>query len=186
MGQARLLFIDDSGIVTTSVIYGVDGEEGVGLTLRKTTIFTNAQIISASNNEYLVIIPATQVLNYSGFPTVIPVILKAWAILDARSGAYTNVNSASELTIVYGSDFSLNAGRSIKINTGVTLEINGFSSAARKTWYSFMMVEERIATDGLYDNAIAFFIDNKGDGVFTGGHSSNTLSITVDYTISET
>lgn len=142
----------------------------------------NDDIISVSGGTPAIVIPATETLDYAGFPTNLKLIVKATVVLDTTAGAFTNVNNACQLLLAYGSDWSLTLGASVKIAIADgTLVFNPFSNLAEKTFYSFLFPEDKIRDGGLLDNAVAFVINNQGDGPFTDGAEGNSLKITIDY-----
>lgn len=137
---------------------------------------TNDEII-ASVNTPQILVPPTEILNYSGMPTILPVAIKITAILNATAGAFTNPGTAAKPRIVYGSDWSLTLAKSFKINDDGTLSLSPIPSDPVAIVYDFTIASENVQTSFLQDNAIAFVVDDD----ISDGHVDNYMDFWVQY-----
>lgn len=162
--------------------------------LRQTTLtMTNAQIIA--NDTPYIIVPATQSLGYAGAPTTIPVPLSVTVVLNNAAGAYGNVDGDPVYRVVIGSDWSIDlmevaasglnsaGGARVSFPQYIQRKTAGASPADPHTHSSLTVMSGFDLTDGIEDNALAFVVANQSAGVFTGGHASNTLKVTVIYQV---
>lgn len=153
--------------------------------LSATVELTDAQI-KALPTTPVIIVPATETLNYVGLPGRLPLPLAFSISLDPSEGAYTNVNSPASWVLALGSDWSSDAMIS-SVDTMCQLEdvtpqigiCNSYSNAILNSLISAL----RINAGGLQDNALALAVRNGEAGNLTGGDAANTLKVTVLYTI---
>jgi hypothetical protein len=146
---------------------------------------TDAQI-KALPTTPIVLVPPTEVINYTGLPTKLQLPLFGFSIVTNLTGAYTNVDAAVNWFINLGSD------NSFTFSTG--LQGNGVAGFGGVAWYAPSQLTGSAANDptrasannldsSLLDNAIVLAVNNQGDGNFTGGDPANALHVTVFYTI---
>ncbi len=184
-----LLDADSNARVVVNPAEIVEDDGGSSLLKTATVTLTNAQI-KALPTTPVVIVPATEVLGYSGFPTTIFLVSKALLRLDCSAGIYTNVDNDSNILLCWGSDASTDIGIAAAIRDDTTSTPSIFPSTfdfiggsdPTKAVASFLLSEGFFLTDGLQDNAVALFIHNTL-GNFTGGNAANTLKVTVYYMV---
>ncbi|HEX7936767.1 MAG TPA: hypothetical protein VF573_27350 [Paraburkholderia sp.] len=152
---------------------------------------TNAQI-KAWPSTPIVIVPATEVLNYSGTPTILPIPVYAVGLFNFTAGAYTNVDANARALLAFGSDWSDDASQSNYIQQKFTAARRGL------IWFQLprlfgidVTIDDNLVTDNIFiddnfqDNALAVACFN-GGGALTGGHAGNTLMIDVQYLVLNT
>lgn len=154
-------------------------DDGASLIKTATVTLTNDQILALPTTP-VVIIPATEVLNYSGNPSKLFYVVKAYAILNAAGGTYSNCNITGTLQLGWGSDFSNPIAISAQVY-GPGLQGTGIGHGATFEAFSFFIAEVSLQNDATYDNAIVIKADNAGDGNYTSGHPANTLKVVVHY-----
>lgn len=149
--------------------------------------FTNAQV-KASPTTPLVIVPATEVINYTGIPTRLQIPLFAFVRTANLAAAYDNINASVATYINLGSDNSFTYSGPLK--GGAYLQFNG--SVFMLPCPGFLTGSESgvpiVASfnnlnDSLLDNAICFAVNNQGTGNFTGGEPANVIKGLVLYAI---
>lgn len=157
------------------------GGGGGILTVSKT--LTNAEILSLPTTP-VVLIPATQTLNYSGTPASLPIPVTALVSCPAATANYTNADATFVFRLVWGSDYSLDVAAILNATlngervpsaypvVGVT-ELNVFSSP------NLGLAQQSSGT--FFDNALALAAKNGALGNLTGGNAANTLRVTVAY-----
>ena len=155
---------------------------------------TNAQI-KDTGTPY-VIVPSTQTLGYVGAPTTIHVPIFATITVNTTAGVYTNVDPAAKFIITIGSDWSndlINAKADSlgADNAALTYFTNSLGvqtdNAAPDTPHFHGIGPHFLNGYGLAgnieDNALALVLSNASSGDLTGGHASNSLTVTVVYFI---
>lgn len=154
------------------------------------SVVLNNEEIKGLPSTPVVIVPATEVLNYSGFPTRLFVPVKAYVVLDTTGGAYSNTNGNNNyLVLAWGSDWSLTLARGGSLQEIAATsppEFNFISSVIgsadqAKQYISFAIGEQAAKTDNLQDNAIAITMNNGGAGPLQDGHSDNTMLVVIQY-----
>lgn len=155
--------------------------------LSETITLTDAQIKTLPTVP-VVIVPATETLDYSGFPTTLFLPLAFVASLDSLAGAYTNLDAAAFLVLALGSDWSANAmeaDQSQMISLQNASRTAGISNSYHRELSSSMIAPLRVQNNGLLDNALAIALNNAAAGNLTGGNVANSMKVTVLYTIIE-
>lgn len=159
-------------------------EAGVVTIFSQTVELTDAQIKTLTTVP-VVIVPATEVLNYSGLPTKLPLPLAFTVSLNTLAGAYTNLDGAAFYVLAIGSDWSLNGMESDQ-NQMASLQnvirIIGVANSFRRELLSDMIGPLAIQNGGLQDNALAIALHN-ASGEVTGGNPANSMKVTVLYTV---
>lgn len=167
-------------------ITGNQIEAGVVTFLSRTVELTDAQI-KALPTTPIVIVPATEVLNYAGLPTQVPLPLAFRVSVNTLAGAYTNVNGLAHYVLALGSDWSADAMQSATQNQMAQLDANipmiGICNSYQQGLDNAMIAPLKIPSGGLQDNALAIVFDNEGSGNLTGGNAANSMKVTVLYTI---
>lgn len=151
------------------------------------------RVVPITNDQFkalpttpLTITAATQVLNYVGFPSLVPIAVGATLILNNVAGAYV-ADSDAYLVIAMGSDWSSNLTQkstpNMLTNAGVhqcTFASKMLAPVATTPTTAIMEADSFIElNDAVKDNAIVLAASNTGD--FTGGHASNYAWIILTY-----
>lgn len=145
---------------------------------------TDAEI-KALPSVPIVVVPATQVLNYSGLPTELPLPL-AFIVSLSNTVGYGNVDGAASYVLAMGSDWSLDAMQSdanLMAPPQDSVRIIGIANSYHSTLVSGMIVPFRVLAGGIQDNALAIVLNNGIAGDLTGGNPANSMTVTVLYTI---
>lgn len=167
---------------------------------QKTVVLTDSQIRAAQT--IYEVVPATEVLNYDGFPTVIYVPVNVVLMVDTRNGAYQNVNPAATFTLAIGSDWSLDYSEvsaesslseanyrwlpmlvlgQVVWNTNVVLPINDVTPHQHTVGIGGPNpMATGLRLNQIYDNAISFVVSSV-DGDLTNGHALNKITLNVAY-----
>lgn len=153
---------------------------------QKTVTLTNDQIKTLPTIP-ATIIPATETLNYSITPTRVPVPVTSSLVLRVGGGAYTNVGGVEGVTwLGYGDDLSSRVSFLAEF-VGTTLQAlpaSGFfddATTPRVGWFSDVAIAAFYGPF-LKDNGL-YITNFSGGGNFTGGHASNTMTVSVLYHI---
>lgn len=156
---------------------------------------THAEMAAAGTP--VVVVPATEVLGYAGFPTRFPVLVSGSLLLDTRAGAYTNVSNDGYLAIVLGSDWSAIASSLILAHGCLdnakrvyapwgppfASAVAGFAGVPAAS-NLLNPASLGIFDDGdLQDNALAFVGVNASAGSFADGHVDNYGDLTLLFTV---
>lgn len=160
-------------------------EPGVISVFSRSVTLNDAQI-KALPTTPIVIVPATEVLDYSGLPTHIPLPLAFSVSLNSLAGAYANVDAAAFYVLALGSDWSANAMEApyvlmAKLDDDVPMI--GIANSYHKALTGDTIAPLNIPSSGLQDNALAIALNNSAAGVLTGGNVGNSMKVTVLYTI---
>lgn len=144
---------------------------------------TDAEIKTLPTSP-VVIVPATEVLDYTGLPTQVPLPLAFSVSLNSSAGAYTNVSGDAFFVLAIGSDWSLNGMESL-VNLLAALQ-NAGESVGIANNFKLVLNSDTIAplligTGSIQDNALALALNNTGN--LTGGNAANSLKVTVLYTV---
>lgn len=147
---------------------------------------SDAEFKALPSDPYI-IVPSTEVLNYSGFPSAIPVSISATIIVNNAAGAYI-ADSDAYLVIAMGSDWSsdltqkslptplTNAGLNV-----ITLAPKGLVSVVTIPLAYSTVAEEVRLNDSVIDNAIVLAASNGSAGNFTGGNAANKAWVIFTY-----
>lgn len=161
-----------------------------------TKTLNNVQIIALPTTP-IVIVPPTEVLEYSGTPTQVPFPTLSFFSVNTLAGLYTNVDAGGKFVFQMGSDQSadlLSVDHGYLGNPLTNAEVRMFRAQTTASLVSlpaapadphahpFDGISIKLS-DNLEDNALVLWFNNNGDGVFTGGHASNSLKLTMFYTI---
>jgi hypothetical protein len=193
--------VDSTGAVVYSVNkpYGEDVTAEVNaaqcvtddtVAVKKASVtLTDAQIKALPTTAVQLIAPTHTGIGYSGLPTSLPNPIQAWAVLDARGGAYGNLQSVFSLKLKHGS-----AGDdTISNSTYAKSEFESVGvfripifvpsvSAPAEGLTGFLNPSRYFLSDNFDDNALIVSASNAAGGDLTGGHASNSMEITVLYT----
>jgi hypothetical protein len=150
--------------------------------LSSSTTLTDAEIKTAPTVP-VVLVPATETLDYSGLPTVIFLPLAMIISIDATAGAYTNLDSNLRFIIAMGSDWSTDALRTDGNIAHIQDAVASFGAANTFQQTTIGSVIQPLFVNGgaLLDNALVFVIGN-GEVNLTGGNAANSMKVTVLYT----
>lgn len=187
--------VDDSGAERVlRVNYPFEGAEistggGVQTVYSQTVTLTDAQIKAVGTP--VVVIPSTETLNYSGAPTEFFLPVSAYAILDSRGGAYTNIDAAASIKLGFGSDMSADATGLARLTGSGTFQeakVSIVPFAVPPSQYDdafsfYGSTDPRPITDNWQDNAIVVYASNASAGAFTGGNAANSLKVVVNYIV---
>lgn len=160
------------------------------VTMRSATIELADAQIKALPTTPIVIVPPTEVLNYSGMPTSIPVPVLTVVSANPWTAGYANLaagSSANRFGLFYGSDAGNGSPCATVWPTDFS-DTNGsfyLLGANAKMVVDDATIEGNLLAllDGLLDNGLAFWVSNGGLGNFTEGHVNNTLRISVAYMV---
>ena len=148
---------------------------GAGSILTATVTLTDAQIIAG---DPVVIIPATEIVNYARMPATIPKVIGAVGIQNTLAGAYDGL---IPVTLGYGTLSDSNFGQSVHIDGGHAFSASGISLNTEKKIFGFM-IGEATADQDIADNAV---VVQAAFGA-TGGNPANTLKVIVYYVVIDT
>lgn len=155
---------------------------------------TDAQIKAGT---IVPIVAATEVLNYSGIPTELPVPVFAWARLNNSAGGYDDVEANSGVYIVWGSDWSLLAAVSwdnhlsgATPNERATLGACRFQTGSESVFNSIrfncLAADVPSNFNGAFnDNGLYLKVYNNSIPL-TSGDPSNSLIVSMQYVIIDT
>ena len=141
-------------------------------------VLTNAEILLLPTTP-VIIIPATETLNYTGFPSVLYYPTITYALLDSSGGGYTNVSTGATdgLVLAWGSDWSVTIGFSGEPQLPAGgLEYGFLRSQIGPRFQSFWVIPDFCSAGDFQDNAMVITASNSA-GNYTGGNASNTLTI---------
>lgn len=179
MAEARLVFIDDDGIVTVSTLGDLSGVSGVSMMRTISILLTNAQIK---------LLPTTpvEIVPTPGAGKAIHVI-SGQMRADCRAGAYTNISGYNAVEVGVLNAFGTNT-----ITASGLLGSAFYNVAVIAPFYLVGSGDyegeltlgafggEVILDEDLPLNVIGY---NASNANFTGGHDNNSLKVTVYYTI---
>lgn len=150
-------------------------------------VLDNDQILALPTTPY-VVVPPTEVLNYSGVPVELFVPIIGIARVAVHQGDYANIDGACIFGFNFGSDNSFTystqtlAGSAADIlNTVGGVGFFSPSTLAGSAAGALNLASTNTLNDALLDNAVVFACLNGGSGDFTGGHANNQLKLTVLY-----
>lgn len=152
--------------------------------LSQSITLTDAEI-KTSPTVPIVIVPATEVLNYSGLPTRLPLPLVFSVSINTLAGAYTDVNGAAFYVLAIGSDWSTNgleADQNLMAPLQNSARVVGATNSFNQEIVSTLIEPLKIQAGSLQDNALAFALQNFAVNL-TGGDPANSMKVTVLYTI---
>lgn len=182
MAEARLLFINDAGIVSISTLDGIDNVSEIGMIKKTSVTLTNAQIKSlpTTSIEMVAAVPGSIHLPWFG------------TISTHIESIYTNISATHAINIWNGSSGSLELSPVLNYSgsfAGVTA-ILGFTGdlavmippAANFStdWGSIVPLIDGFNLSANLNTSIILASDNSG--AYTGGNANNTLTATLWYT----
>jgi hypothetical protein len=170
-GEAEAGTIAAKGEAIKDAVYTAGGATEVTYYSRK-TVLTDAQI-KALPSTPVELVPAP------GAGKVVMVSDYVWQV-KTPGADYTNIEfgETSSITLIYGADYQDDASEGFE-NIGFCFENNrinrfcGVGFLQVKTWEEAAIINK----------AVYLYAENGSSGNFTGGHASNTLEITVFYSI---
>lgn len=166
--------------------YTIQNLYGPNLVHQVSATLTDADIKALPSTPF-VLVPATQTLNYSGTPELIPIPSYALGIFNFSSGAYTNLDADSRVLFGVGSDWSDDISHFNFIESKFTTARRGllffqfpkfFASTANID--NYQVVDNIFINDNFQDNALVLACYNPS-GALTGGNADNTLEIIIQY-----
>lgn len=132
------------------------------------------------------IVPATEVLNYSGLPNQLFLPVAFSVTVHISDGAYTNVDSAAKYVLAIGSDWSINgmeADLATMAQLASTTPQIGIANSYNANTLDTKILALHVSAGGLQDNALALVISNGALGNLTDGNAANTMDVSVFYII---
>jgi hypothetical protein len=186
-------FTDENGTVIATLnvpassdpTFAVDGSN-IQTVYSATVTLTDADIKALPTTPF-VIIPPTEILDYSGLPTQLVWPFVSFSLVTSHAADYTNVNVGCFFGVDWGSDDSYTLCTRATTNniinelgefgTYLPLQLTGSNFGASLPAYTNTL------KDSLLDNALVFFAQNQGDGNFTGGDPANEMKLIVRYTV---
>jgi hypothetical protein len=155
------------------------------LTLLKRSIeLTHAEIITLPTTP-VVVVPATETLNYEGIPTRLQLPLYSIVRVVTLTAPYSNIDAGCQILINLGSDNSFThspamVGPDLLTEAGFTVFYPLRAGTGASSGLPILPAWNNL-TDSLLDNAIVIACLNGVSGNFTEGHEDNVIRVTTFY-----
>jgi hypothetical protein len=135
----------------------------------------------------IILVPATETLNYSGLPSQLPLPLAFSVSLDTSAGGYGNVDLDARYVLALGSDWSYNAmsvlySNVAQLNQSVS-QIGIANTYDSQVQPNSQILPLRLSSGVLLDNALGIAFNNPGN--LTDGNVNNSMKVTVYYVIAD-
>lgn len=161
-------------------------EEGITpVTVLSTTVTLTDEQIKASQTSPILLVPATETLDYSGLPTQVPIPLAFSVSINPFAVSYTDLDSGAKYVIGIGSDWSID-GLSASVSALCQLQGTATPQLGIANSFDYRVVDQivplHLSSGSIKDNALVFAVGNLGTPI-GGGSSSNVMKVTVLYTI---
>lgn len=164
--------------IKDEVLYLPNSSGIVTVYQRKTTL-TDAQI-KALPTTPVELVPAP------GADKLLAISKIAVGRLNDSGGIYTNLDdtAASFFTVAFGEGYDDDASYNfLNLDSMIGNDLSTFGSGSVLIWHSYNIESFQRVLPVVINKGLFCHVGNNGLGDFTGGHASNTLEVTVFYSI---